>query len=187
MVNNNIHFSRTICLNSKGEEVDPKSRQKHINDTIGNNPDNAIDFITDTGERVTISKRMYMGMMNSIYYMDTSVSKQDFVNALNDAGGLRDGLVHPISKDELLTYMNKYDDKQTIQNPDKAFSLLHKVGVKLTKEELLEMIKKNQEDKKRGLKNLEQTPKIDTQTLLKSKKNIEPIQQPTILEQLLTK
>jgi len=183
-----VDFSKPVFLNSKGEEIDPKSIEISKGDNIGNNPNNAIDYIDDLGQRITMSKKVFMGIINSIYHMDTSVSKQDFVNALNDAGGLRDGLVHPISKDEFLTYMNEYDDKQTTPNPNKAFSLLHKVGVKLKKEELLEMLKKNQEDKKRGLKNLEQTPKIDTQTLLKSQKNIESIQQKqTILEQLLTK
>ena len=153
-VSNSIHF-KSGFLNSKGENIDPKTREKPIDDAIGNNPDNAIDFVADTGERVTISKKVFMGILNSVYHMDTSISKQDFVDAAADAGILTDGLAHPISKSEFLAYMNEHDDAPAADN-NATFTTLYKVGGKLTKEELLELLKKSIEEKKLALKNTEQ-------------------------------
>jgi len=166
-VSNSIYF-KSGFLNFKGENVDPKSRETPINDSIGHNPDNAIDFIDDTGERVTISKKVFMGILNSVYKMDTSASKQDFVDAVDRAGMLKDGLAHPISKNELLEYMNKHDNAPAADsNSDSAFHSLQKAGVKLTKEELLEILIKNQEDKEVALKSFNKTPRIDTSSLFK--------------------
>jgi len=169
-VSNSIHF-KSGFLNSKGENIDPKTREKPIDDAIGNNPDNAIDFVADTGERVTISKKVFMGILNSVYHMDTSISKQDFVDAAADAGILTDGLSHPISKNEFLAYMNEHDDAPAA-DVNAIFSTVYKVGKKLTKEELLALIKKSVEEKKAKLESLNKPSGIDTAKLLKTKEEL---------------
>jgi len=172
-ISNSIHF-KSGFLNSKGENVDPKTRQKPIDDTIGHNPDNAIDFIDkSSGERVTLSKKVFMGILNSVYRMDTSISKHDFVDAAADAGILTVGLAHPISKSEFLAYMNKHDDALAADDKSNAtFNTIYKVGKKLTKEELLALLKKNIEEKKANLKALKKPSDISTEKLLKTKKEI---------------
>ena len=182
--------SQIMFLNSKGEKVDPKSRETPIDDSIGNNPDNAIDFIDDTGERITLSKKVFMGIMNSVYKLDTSISKEDFVNAIDSEGTLKDGLAHPIEKGELLAYMNEHDDVSTPNNnSDSAFSSLQAVGVKLTKEEILELIKKKLEEKRINLQSLQDNINIDTKTLFEYQTNIQENTQDkkTLLQQLLEK
>ncbi len=170
-VSNSIHFSKTVWLNSKGQEVNPKTHEKHIDDAIGNNPNNAIDFVDDTGQRVTLSKKVFMGILNSVYHMDTSISKQDFVEAAADAGLLTDGLAHPISKSEFLAYMNKHDDAPAV-DANATSNTLYKVGGKLTKEELLALIKKSVEEKKAKLESLSKPSGIGTARLLKTKEEL---------------
>jgi len=170
-INNSIHF-KSGFLNSKGENVDPKTRQKPIDDAIGHNHDNAIDFIDKpSGERVTLSKKVFMGILNSVYRMDTSISKQDFADAVTDAGILTVGLAHPISKSEFLAYMNKHDDAPAA-DANATFSTLYKAGGKLTKEELLALIKKSVEEKKAKLESLKKPSNIGTENLLKMKNEI---------------
>jgi hypothetical protein len=191
MISIGHHSSGWVWMNSRGERIDSKLIETPINDSIGNNPNTAIDFIDGpSGERITFSKEEYMGLLNAIYdevYLD--VTKEEFVNEISSAGMLTDGLVHPIDKGELLAYMNKHDNAPaTNSNSNSAFHSLQKVGVKLTKEELLELLKKSMEEKKARLNSLEQIPKIDTKTLLEYQKNIQPIEhKSTALEQLLTK
>ncbi len=171
-VSNSIHFSKTVWLNSKGQEVNPKTYEKHIDDAIGNNPNNAIDFIDKpSGERVTISKKIYMAILNSVYHMDTSISKQNFVNAAADAGILTDGLAHPISKSEFFAYMNKHDDAPAA-DANATFNTLYKAGGKLTKEELLALIKKSVEEKKVKLESLKKPSNIGTENFFKMKNEI---------------
>ena len=176
-------------INSHGDRIDSKLLETPMNDSIGNNPDTAIDFMYDTDERITFSKKEYMGLMNAVHNeLYSDATKEEFVNIIDSAGMLTAGLVHPISKNEMLAFMNENADKQTIKSSNDPFSALAKVGVKLTKEELLELLKKSMEEKKAHLKGLEQTPKIDTKTLLEYQKNIQPIaHESTALEQLLTK
>jgi len=191
MINSVHHESSGMTwVNSHGERIDSKLLETPINDNIGNDPDTVIDFIDKpSGKRITFSKKEYMGLMNAVHNeLYSGTTKEEFVNVIDSVGMLTVGLVHPISKNEMLAFMNENADKQTIKSSNNPFSALAKVGVKLTKEELLALLKKSMQEKKAYLKGLEQTPKIDTQTLLKSQKNIESIQQkPTILEQLLTK
>ena len=170
-ISNSIHF-KSGFLNSKGENVDPKTRQKPIDDAIGHNHDNAIDFIDKpSGERVTLSKKVFMGILNSVYRMDTSISKQDFADAVTDAGILTVGLAHPISKSEFLAYMNKHDDAPAA-DANATFNTLYKAGGKLTKEELLALIKKSVEEKKAKLESLKKPSNIGTENLLKMKNEI---------------